>query len=361
MEENRTNRTMKKHLIVGTPFLRALFLIFSLYFFVSAPVYAKKIEEKPDILMDEPITLIVDLENESRFLGMDVYQIAEYKDGTFSYIEPYNELDITPYRKLSRGTEIDNVAHVIEEYIIENQIEPTAQISCKKGIGKANGLKVGVYLLIQNDSDHNAMINKSYVVEAPMWADETEEYLYEIHLFPKWKQVVWFSFRPEVVFPLMKVFTLMICLALCIWGPRIIRNAFLSVIAMLSGLLGMKMGMAINGSFLALMLFFILFAFIGLGLMLFILMLFESIIKKVMLYDYLQRKQFWIVPLIGAVLFSYFTYSWFIKNIWIVTLVFVALSILGIVLQYLKKDEQIIFHTYDDLLLLNREGETNDP
>lgn len=49
------------------------------------------------------------------------------------------------------------------------------------------------------------------------------------------------------------------------------------------------------------------------------------------------------------------------KNIWIVTLVFVALSILGIVLQYLKKDEQIIFHTYDDLLLLNREGETNDP
>lgn len=352
---------MKKHLIVGTPFLRALFLIILLCLLGSAPVYAKKIVEKPDILPDEPITLIVDLENESRFLGMDVYQLAEYKDGAFSYIEPYNELDITPYRKLSRGTEIDNVAHVIEEYIIENQIEPTAQISCKKGTGKANGLKVGVYLLIQNDSDHNAMINKSYVVEAPMWADETEEYLYEIHLFPKWKQVVWFSFRPEVVFPLMKVFTLMICLALCIWGPRIIRNAFLSLIAMLSGLLGMKMGMAINGSFLALMLFFILFAFIGLGLMLFILMLFESIIKKVLLYDYLQRKQFWIVPLIGAVLFSYFTYSWFIKNIWIVTLVFVALSILGIVLQYLKKDEQIIFHTYDDLLLLNREGETNDP
>ena len=24
------------------------------------------------------------------------------------------------------------------------------------------------------------MINKSYVIEAPMWADETEEYLYEI-------------------------------------------------------------------------------------------------------------------------------------------------------------------------------------
>ena len=86
-------------------------------------------------------------------------------------------------------------------------------------------------------------------------------------------------------------------------------------------------------------------------------MLFDSILKKALLYDFLQKKQFWIVPLLGAFLFSFFVHLWYISSLPVVLGIFIALSGLGIYLRYLKKDEQIIFHTYDDLLLLKREEE----
>lgn len=335
----------------------ALFLLPILSFFLLISVNAKEKEEKPDILIDEPVSISVNLENESRFMGVDVYQIAEFSKGEFLYLEPYSNLDITPYRKLTRGADIADTAETIADYIEEKKIEPTASINCKKGYGKAENLSVGVYLLIQNEDDCNARLKKINVVEAPLWSEETEEYLYEIHLFPEWERVIWFSFRPEVVFPLMRVIALLLCLAICIFGPRLIKNAFFGATAMLSGLLGMKLGMMINGSFLALMLFFVLFAFIGLGIVMFLSILSDRILKKAYLYDFLQKKQFWIVPLMGAFLFSYFVHLWYISSLPVVLGIFAALSGLGIYLRYLKKDEQIIFHTYDDLLLLKREGE----
>lgn len=335
----------------------ALFLLPILSFFLSISVNGKEKVEKPDILVDEPVSISVNLEDESRFMGVDVYQIAEFRKGDFCYVEPYCNLDITPYRKLSRGSDIADMAETIVDFIEAEKIEPTAEINCKKGIGKAENLSVGVYLLIQNEEDFNASLKKTYVVEAPLWSEETEEYLYEIHLFPEWERVIWFSFRPEVVFPLMRVIALLLCLAICIFGPRLIKNAFFGATAMLSGLLGMKMAMVVNGSFLAFMLFFVLFAFIGLGMVMFLSMLSDSILKKAYLYDFLQKKQFWIVPLLGAFFFSFFVHLWYISSLPVVLGIFIALSGLGIYLRYLKKDEQIIFHTYDDLLLLKREEE----
>ena len=335
----------------------ALFLLPILSLFFTNSVNAKEKEEKPDILVDEPVSISVNLEDESRFMGVDIYQIAEFSGGEFRYLKTYRNLDITPYRKLSRGSDIADMAETIADYIAAEKIEPTASINCKKGIGKAENLSIGVYLLIQNKDDCNARLKKMNVVEAPSWSEETEEYLYEIHLFPEWERVIWFSFRPEVVFPLMRVIALLLCLAICIFGPRLIKNAFFGATAMLSGLLGMKMAMVVNGSFLAYMLFFVLFAFIGLGMVMFLSMLSDSILKKAYLYDFLQKKQFWIVPLLGAFFFSFFVHLWYISSLPVVLGIFVALSGLGIYLRYLKKDEQIIFHTYDDLLLLKREEE----
>lgn len=341
-------------LSVGVSFL----IIISCLFFVIR-TEAKTLQDRPDIKTDESVTISVDLQNESRFLGIDVYQIAEYRDGEFLYTKTYEALSLTPYRKLSSKSEIADMGNAVASYIKEERIKPTATIQCKKGMGEVGKLPVGVYLLMQNDDDCNASLNTVTVVEAPTWSDETGEYLYELHEYPKWERVIWFSFRPEVVYPLLRVCTLVLCVLLCIVGARLLRNALFIGSALFCGFIGMKMGEEVNASFMALMLFFGLFAFLGLGFMQIILMIIRDLIKRDRLYRVLQKKQFWIMPVIGAGLFSCLIYLWFAVDIRICITIFGLLALLGTYLQYIRKDEQIIFHTYDDLLRLKRADEND--
>ena len=338
---------------------RVSFFVIILGLFFTMRTEAKTIQDRPDIKTDENVTIAVDLQDESRFLGINVYQIAEYRDGEFVYTKTYEALSLTPYRRLTGKAEMADMGNAVAAYIEEERIKPTATIQCKKGTGEVGKLPVGVYLLMQNDDDCNASLNTVTVVEAPTWSDETGEYLYELHEYPKWERVIWFSFRPEVVYPLLRVCTLVLCVLLCIVGARLLRNALFIGSALFCGFIGMKMGEEVNASFLALMLIFGLFAFLGLGFMQIILMIIRDLIKRDRLYRILQKKQFWIMPVIGAGLFSYLIYLWFAIDIWICVTIFGLLALLGTYLQYIRKDEQIIFHTYDDLLRLKRSDEND--
>lgn len=343
----------------GTLVVRASFFMIISSLFLTIRAEAKTLQDRPDIKADENVTISVDLQDTSRFLGIDVYQIAEYRDGEFVYTKTYEALSLTPYRRLTGKAEIADMGSTVASYIKDEKIKPATTIQCKKGMGESGKLPVGVYLLMQNDDDCNASLNTVTVVEAPAWSDETGEYLYELHEYPKWERVIWFSFRPEVVYPLLRVCTLILCVLLCIVGARLLRNALFIGSALFCGFIGMKMGEEVNASFLALMLFFGLFAFLGLGFMQILLMIIRDLIKRDCLYRILQKKQFWIMPVVGAGLFSYLIYLWFAIDIWICVTIFGLLALLGTYLQYIRKDEQIIFHTYDDLLRLRRSDEND--
>lgn len=330
-----------------------------LMFVVTLNVRAESLINRPPMDTNQRVNIYVDLndESESRFLGIDVYKIAEIVDDEFRYIYPYSELGLTEFKRLGRDGDKYLVSQEIMDFIETNNVTATNHFNCFKGTGEIRNLETGVYILVQNGDDKNASLNSIMLVEAPKWDRESEEYLYDIHVQPRWERVTWFSFRPEVIYPLLQVVSLMICLALCLFGPRIIRGAFTCVVAITGGILGMETGRHFESSFIAMMIFFLLFSFVALGMLSFISMVVRDMFNKELIYKFLQQKQFWIVPCVGAALFAVFTYLWFIPQIYLAAAIFVILSVLGTYLQYLKKDEQIIFYTYDDLIKLEADDE----
>lgn len=334
-----------------------IFNLIMMLLYTGVVANAKAELKRPDINTQEPVSITVDLQDDSasRFMGISLYRIASVVDNEFVYDEKYSGLELTEYKRLPRMADKMDMAIELLDYIDEMNIKPTATMSLRHGTGTVSGLEPGVYIAVQNEEDFNASLSKILLVDAPTWSADNEEYMYDIQLFPKWEKEVWFSFRPEVIYPALKVAALIICLALCLFGPRIIHSVIYCVVALLGGLVGMQIGQSLNCSYHMLMILFMSSAFIALILFMLVFQAEDNVAKKNRFAEYLQKKQFWIVPVTGAALFAAATYFWFVHTEWVAVTVFAALAILGTYLQYLKKNEQIIFHTYDDLIEMKLE------
>ena len=96
---------------------RVSFFVIILGLFFTMRTEAKTIQDRPDIKTDENVTIAVDLQDESRFLGINVYQIAEYRDGEFVHTKTYEALSLTPYRRLTGKAEIADMGNAVAAYI----------------------------------------------------------------------------------------------------------------------------------------------------------------------------------------------------------------------------------------------------
>lgn len=308
-------------------------------------------EEKPLVDMDQEVEISILLEDESRFMEVDLYLIGEYKEDEFRYLPAYRELVDKDYYALDTDRQRDESVETIAAYIKGgNDIMPDVNLQITNGVGKTNEIPLGLYLIIQNDGNHNSELDKNIIVEAPLYDEEQNIYLYDISLYPKWERSIWFSFRPEVIYPLEIILLLGICTLLCIFSTRLVRSLCFFATFLLAGLVGMQVGLSMTKEFIWLMVFFVVFAFLGVGILLLLLGILGGLFKKSKFVDFMKKQMIWIVPILAGVAGGYIIYEYIAKE-WLYFIVIPAVVvIIGEIIQYTQRDKEVVFHTYEDLI-----------
>ena len=314
---------------------------------------ARAEDAKPEVDTNRKVTITVNLEDESRFMGIDLYHIGTYDGEKFTYLPEYRKLVEKDYYALDTTRKKDESVQVLAEYLEENQqIKPDASIRLVKGKGKTAKLPQGLYLIVQNDEDHNSELEKVIVTEAPLFDEEQNIYLYDIRLFPKWERTIWFSFRPEVVYPLELVLLLSICLLLCLSGTRLLRSLGSATVFLLSGLFGMKICSYISTQFIWSMVFFTTTAFLGVGVLWMILGILGGAVKKSGAFQSAKKQLNRIVPILSGAAGAYLIYRYISKEWWCFAAIPAAFVVTGEIIRYLRRGKEVVFHTYEDLLEL---------
>jgi hypothetical protein len=102
---------------------------------------------------------------------------------------------------------------------------------------------------------------------------------------------------------------------------------------------------------------FLVFAFLGTGITWGIISVISSPLKKIRAHKALRKQLFWITSLIGAILIGLILHN-IVFHKWLPSIGIAAgIGILGCIVQRLKRDREVRFYTYDDLLKL----EEGDP
>jgi len=325
-------------------------------FLISAMCcYAQADNIVPEVDMNQKIDISIFLEDESRFMEVELYRIGQYDGDKFTYLTQYRELVDKDYYALDTVKQKDASVKIIANYIENHKdIVPDASLCVVKGEGKTKDLPIGLYLIIQNDGNHNAELDKAVLTEAPLFDEIQNIYLYDICLYPKWERSIWFSFRPEVVYPLETVMLLTICFLLCIYSTRLIRSLGFLTIFLVSGLLGMRLGMEITKEFIWLMFFYVGFAFLGIGLAWMIFAIAGGALKKSDKFGIVKRNMYRIVPVFSGLFGGYILYRFVSKAWWCFVLIPSVTVCIGEVVQYIRKDKETVFYTYEDLLKLQK-------
>lgn len=307
---------------------------------------------KPEVDLDQNVEISVNLEDDSRFMSVDLYRIGEYNGEEFVYLSNYLQLVDKDYYALDTEKEKDASVAVIAKYIKEHPEIKTDFTLKVQGEAKTKELPLGLYLIIQNEGDHNSELRKNIVVEAPLYDEKENIYLYDIPLYPKWDRTIWFSFRPEVVYPLSIVILLGICLLLCLFSTRMVRSLGMTSIFILAGLLGMKIGMTVTMEFIWLMMFFVFFAFMSVGILWMLASIIGGSVKKSVAIDSVKKKMYWIVPVLSGGAGSFIIYNYVSKAWWFYIAIPAGVVLIGEIIQYKRKDKEVVFHTYEDLIEL---------
>ncbi len=309
---------------------------------------------------EQEVDIVINLEDETRYMGVTVYRIGDYDGERFTYSPEVLECLGKDYYKLSRESEIVSNAKYLEELIPETLILEGQDVNVEQGIGTADGLTPGLYLVVQNKADHNANLDAPYIVETPQWSEENLEWMYDLRTYPKWEREVWFTFRPQIVVPMVWGALLLLLVVFCFMGARVIRGVFMGCLFFLFGYLGLKLATMIDqfeAQFMWYFVIFLVFAFLGTGITWDIISVISSPLKKIRAHKALRKQLFWITSLIGAILIGLILHN-IVFHKWLPSIGIAAgIGILGCIVQRLKRDREVRFYTYDDLLKL----EEGDP
>lgn len=348
-------------------FLFMALLTLSVLFCVEEKAFAASTDNSESdelvIDVDQEVSITINLEDETRFMGVDFYLIGTYSNGQFQYDDLYESLVDARYTARNDDGERAEDLGVFLKYIKENDVEPTSVMRIRNGKGVIEGLPVGLYIMIQNELDYNAQLKKNNIIEAPTLSSDNTEYMYDIVLFPRWDRTVWFSFRPEVVNPLMSVLILLMCVLMAFFGAKIFRSLILIVAFFISGFVGFKYMSNYISDYLWLMVVFLLLAFVGVGILLFVVSVLTSFLVKRKLINMLTKHLIWITPVLALVI-SVITLRANISTECLYSICIpVVVAVLGTIYQFFKKNEIRNFYTYDDLIAMeiidDKEGDTD--
>lgn len=349
------NFTKKRYIVCF--FLFAFFLTgilcYTEVFAADTTVNQNTYEIDPNQMVD----ITIDLEDTTRYMGISVYQVCTYDGEKYAYTDDFREFSKEDYYlKINNNQKYEDINLFLESMEDGKRRVPMVSAVVQNGVGKVEGLPVGVYLILQNDAASNAELVSYSLVEAPI-LEKNLGYLYDIRLYPRWEKITWFSFRPEVVYPLEVGIILILCVLFSFWGARIGRSLMFVFCFFVSGLLGFSIGITYINDYLWLLVIFTISAFLGVGAVWMIITVLQGSIVKRNLTNNINKQLFWITP-VWALIISIITIrSYISKHIIISILVPMVVAFIGGIYQHAKQKDVIIFHTYEDLLAMKRKDE----
>ncbi|MBP5554699.1 MAG: hypothetical protein J6X94_07495 [Lachnospiraceae bacterium] len=315
--------------------------------------------EEPEVVAEEipvydptqPVDIVINLEDETRYMGVTVYRIGDYDGERFTYIPEVLSLVGKDYYKLSRGADIKAHAATIASQIQGTNLEGQ-NVSVVSGVGTIEDLTGGLYLIVQNKADHNASIDVPYIVETPQWSEETMEYMYDVRFFPKWEREVWFTFRHEVIYPFVMGALLIFLVIYSLMGGRILK-AVLSVLAFFAcGYVGMIESceyFGIESDFLWMFVFFMIFAFVGIGVLWIIVAVISAIFRKIHGTELIRKNLFWITAFSGSAGVFFLLSRYILTDRYICGVIAVIIGTVGCMVQFFGRKKQACEYTYEDL------------
>lgn len=355
---------MKKYRLLSTLLLLSLFLAFAGdHIRAAEPVQetadapAEETEGDTEVDPDKTAVIHVELEKENAMMGVSVYQVGKWTEDGFSYIQPYADLVTRDYYLVNTQNELKKQIRTVAEYIEKNGAQESGRIKVADGTGASAELPVGLYILIQNADGSNAKMDEPLYVEAPAYSASTGTYLYEIHVYPKWEASIWFSFRPEVVYPMILICALIICAFLCLFGARIIRSLFVAALAILSGLAGFQLGMKYTNSYLVSMVAFVFLGYIAVFILFYCFSYTKKKRKRTNAITTFEWVLVYATPVIGAVCAGFLIYHYLSGEIWFYLAIPAVVAIGGLLLQIRNTKNRRIFYTYDDLIETKDKGD----
>ena len=303
----------------------------------------------------QEVDIVINLEDESTRMGVTVYRIGDYDGHLFKYTEEIKALMPKDYYKLSREGDILSAAQEIAAMIGKKITIEGVDVSIYRGVGTAEDLTPGLYLVVQNKAESNATLDTPYIVEAPEWSEDTLEYMYDIRTYPKWEKAIWFTFRPAIVRVVVIASVFLFCVSLCLIGGKVLRIVSFGTMFVLCGYTGTVIANQIEqfeSNFLMQFFIFLIFAFLGMGLIWIVLSILSVPVRALKLHKFFKKRLFWVAPVIGATGIGYILTTYMTVGLSRSIIIATVLGVLGCILQGLRKKREITFYTYDDLLRL---------
>ena len=208
-----------------------------------------------------------------------------------------------------------------------------------------------MFLLIQDEeSDYNAQLKKTVLIEGPTFDTETKEDLFDIRSYPQWEKTTWFTFRPEVARPLSIAILLLSCVLLCILGTRSVKFVLFMIPFSALGMLSLVLSEFANFKFIEMMLVYVLAGFIGVGFSYLLLNTFRTIFKNTGVLLFLNKNSFWITTIIGASAGAFIVYKLVSQNIIFYAIIPGVVFVFGFIWQLVNRKKLPQFHNYEDLI-----------
>ena len=335
---------------------------------LSVPVKAETVSEEAEAATPvydpmQPVDIVINLEDESRYMGVSLYRIGDYDGERFTYTAQILELVDKDYYKLSRESEIIAAAESLAAIVRKDDSFEKTDVSIVDGVGVAEDLTTGLYLIVQNRADRNATLDNAYFIETPGWNEETLEFMYDVRYFPKWEREAWFTFRNEIVYPMVIIFALVSLAIFCLLGNKILKFALAIAGFMICGYYGMIVSakyLEIEANFLWLFVLFIVFAFVGTGVVWIITSIISAIVRKLKITDIVKKNMFWLTAVTGAIGVFFILYKMVLNNLYRSIVIAAACGAIGILVQYVSKGRELRGYTYEDLYRIQLKDKEDD-
>lgn len=173
-----------------------------------------------------------------------------------------------------------------------------------------------------------------------------------------WELPVWtgsLQFDAVTIRFLLDIFLVSLGILLCFKGLKLLETVALLTTCLLCGYGGSILSEWLTQSLVFKLLFFSLFAFMGVCVLYFVWTILAAALKPLPIGKWVEKKFYWLTAVLGGGMAGLTVWMDILRLPLAVALGTLVLTVAGIVWQVAHKDEQRVAHTYDDLYNMKRE------
>lgn len=167
------------------------------------------------------------------------------------------------------------------------------------------------------------------------------------------------SFTTRTVTFLVALLVLATSALMCFKGYKLFQATFIFMAAILLGLWGAVISERFTDSLLFKMVFFVMFAFMGVCLLFFASVIWGYVARVLRIMPFLSKHLYLISSILGALAFGCALYFMVFRSAVVASVLCVVLCAGGIAYQFRHKDQVVKMYTYDDLLKLPRKEDAS--